>query len=128
MALLHLLGAVPVRDVGEDPSLRGLVDESAILHVEDRDHRTRGLVDDLIDQLERLRGALVNDHDRHVGVLGRRMLAISGRDDSRAITSCPMLATVWVTSSKRIPGPSATRSAVEGRSRGASGEASYAAR
>jgi hypothetical protein len=69
---LHLLGIMPVRDVGEDAPLRGLVDERPILHIQDRDDRTGSLVHDPVDHLEALRVALVHDHESHIGVLGRR--------------------------------------------------------
>jgi hypothetical protein len=52
--------------------LRGLVDERPVLHIEDGDHRARGLVHDPIDQLQGLRGPLVNDHHSDVGPLGGR--------------------------------------------------------
>jgi anti-sigma B factor antagonist len=69
---LHLLWIMAIGDVGEDASLGGLVDERPILHVEDGDHRARGLVNDPVDQLQGLRSPFVHDHDGDIGALVSR--------------------------------------------------------
>ena len=64
---LHLLQISCVADVGEDPETGRLVDESAILHIEDRDDRARRLTDDRADELEGLLGVLSDDDEGNVG-------------------------------------------------------------
>lgn len=45
---------VRVTDVGEHPTLRGLLYKGRIRRVEEDDHRAGGFVDDLVDQSERM--------------------------------------------------------------------------
>src|SRR4029078_11774497 len=51
---LELVG-VAVDDVGEDPAAGGLPDVVGVSYLEECDHRAGGLVDDLADQVERVR-------------------------------------------------------------------------
>ena len=69
---LHLLEVARMCDVGEDAEPGGPVDERAVLHVEDRDDRARGLVDDGPDQLERLLRVLTDDDEGDVRQLHGR--------------------------------------------------------
>jgi hypothetical protein len=62
----------PHRDVREDPAPGGLADEGLVLDVQDRYDRAGGLRDDPADEVERVLGALPDDHDRGVGVKGGR--------------------------------------------------------
>ena len=61
-----------VGDVGEDAALRRLEHEFGVGRVEERDDRAGRLVDDLLDQLERVLGALAETDERDVGMLARR--------------------------------------------------------
>jgi hypothetical protein len=61
--------SVGVADVGEDAALGGLLDEVGIGRVDQDDHRTGGLLDDLLDQLQGVLGALAESHERDVGSL-----------------------------------------------------------
>jgi hypothetical protein len=63
---------VGIRDVGEDASLGGLLDEPGIGGVEEDDHRAGGLVHDLLDQTQRMAGALAQADERDVRSLPRR--------------------------------------------------------
>ena len=68
--------ALPVRrlavgDVREDAPLRGLLDERRVGRVEQGDHRARCLVDDLLDQTERVLRALAEPDERDVRTLLR---------------------------------------------------------
>ena len=67
---LHLLRVVQVREVGEDAEPGRPIDERAILHVEDRDHRAGGLRHDLLDELEGVIRLLAHDDEREVRQLG----------------------------------------------------------
>ena len=53
--------------VGEHAPFGGLPDESWIRAVQERDHRARGFADDLVDQLQRVLGAITQPHERDVG-------------------------------------------------------------
>lgn len=53
-------------DVGEDASLRGFLDELAILHVEDGDHRAGSLVYQKVDRRKSGGRPVSHDHQRHV--------------------------------------------------------------
>ena len=90
------------------PALGGLADEGPVLYVQNGDDRTRRLVHDAIDELQRLVGALVHDHHGHVRALGGR----DARDIREAIACDDVVSEVChvrVTSSRRTPGPSETR-------------------
>ena len=65
-----------VDDVGEDTARCGLVHPVAVVGIEQGDHGTERLGDDLRDLLERVLGALAEPDQRHVGALPRR----HGRD------------------------------------------------
>src|SRR6185437_6554952 len=65
---LQLLGFA-VGDVGEDAAFGGLVDEVAVVGLEDRDHGAGCLADDLVDQVERVLAALAQADQRNVGPL-----------------------------------------------------------
>jgi hypothetical protein len=69
-------GALPVldvgvADVGEDASLGRLLDEVRIARVDEGDHRAGGLLHDLVDQSERMVGALPESDQRDIGPLPR---------------------------------------------------------
>src|SRR5213596_1607330 len=64
---LHLLQISCVGDVGEDAETSRLVDERAILYVEDRDDRAGRLTDDRTDELKGLLGVLSDDDEGDVG-------------------------------------------------------------
>ena len=64
---LQLVGRV-VLDVGEDAALGGLVDERGVVALEHCDHGAVCLAHDAIDQLERVRGAVAEAHERNVRV------------------------------------------------------------
>ncbi len=68
---LQLLGRA-VDDVGEDAARRRRADVGRIVGVQDRDHRTGGLADDLRDQLEGMRGTRPEPDQRDVRVLPGR--------------------------------------------------------
>jgi len=59
---------VGLDDVGEDAALGGFVDEVLVSCVEDEDDRAGGVADDLLDQLERVLGALAEPDERDVGM------------------------------------------------------------
>jgi hypothetical protein len=65
---LPVLG-VGVADVGEDAALRRLPDELGIARVQKHDHRAGRLAHDLVDQLQRVLGALPETDERDVGPL-----------------------------------------------------------
>ena len=67
----QLLGIV-VEDVREDAPLGRLVDVRRVLGREQRDHRTRGLADDLPDQVERVLRVQPEPDERDVGPFSRR--------------------------------------------------------
>jgi hypothetical protein len=62
------LRRVGVDDVGEDSALGCLADVRRLLGCQQRDHRAARLVDDLLDQLERVLGALAEPDERDVGM------------------------------------------------------------
>ena len=70
---LHLL-CPTIDDVRKDAALRGLVDPGRIVRLEQRDHRTRRLADDLGDHLERVLAADAQSDECQV-----RMLALGRR-------------------------------------------------
>jgi len=59
---------VGLDDVGEDAALGGFVDEVLVSCVEDEDDRAGGVADDLLDQFERVLGALAEPDERDVGM------------------------------------------------------------
>jgi hypothetical protein len=63
-----------VDDVCEDTALCGFVDVRGVAGVEDRDHRTGSLADDLRDQLQRVDRAFAEPDQGNVGML----LAVTG--------------------------------------------------
>jgi len=68
--VLPLLG-LAVGDVGEDTALRGFEDEFMIGCVKESHDRAGRLVDDLLDQLQRMLRALAEADERNVWVLTR---------------------------------------------------------
>ena len=54
------------RNVGEDTALGGFLDERRIRRMEQDDHRAGGLLHDLLDQAERMLGALAESDERDV--------------------------------------------------------------
>jgi hypothetical protein len=61
------LGRAGVSDVGEYAAHRRLLDELRVRLVDQDDHRTGRLLHDLLDQAERVIGALAEAHQRDVG-------------------------------------------------------------
>jgi len=55
--------------VGEDAALGGLLDEGGIARVDQHDHGTGGFAHDLVDQFERVVGALAESDQGDVGPL-----------------------------------------------------------
>jgi len=61
----------PLARVGVDPALGGRADELRILLLHHRDDRAARVLDDLLDQVERVAVVLVDDDDREVRVVAR---------------------------------------------------------
>jgi hypothetical protein len=98
--VLPFLG-VAVGDVGEHAALCRLDDEVAIGRVEQCDDRAGGLVHDLLDQLERVLGALAETDERNIGCSSAVTGPTSLTSICGASTSCPMPATMAATSASR---------------------------
>lgn len=75
IAPLQLVGG-RVDEVGEDPALRSLSDIGGVLGREQGDHRAARLLDDLLDQFERVVGGQAETDESNV-----RVLACSDRAD-----------------------------------------------
>jgi hypothetical protein len=58
-----------VADVGEHATFGRFLEELGIRGVQENDHRTGGLADDLVDQSERMLRALTEPDERHIGAL-----------------------------------------------------------
>ena len=70
--------------------------------MEQDDHRAGRLLDDLLDQAERMLGALAESDERDVGSLAAVTGPTSSTSISRAITSCPRATTIGTTQLQAI--------------------------
>ena len=88
---LRLFEIAGMGDGGEDPEPGRLVDERAILHVEDGDDRARSLAHDRADELERFIRVVADDDEGDIGRFGGgRVIAVEARSGANDFVPKPV--------------------------------------